>query len=263
MIAIGIPICAKQSYVLDKLIKNQEQIKAATPQPTIIIFATEEFEFAVRLKKQLATTQLDYRIIFFIPDSGKYYKLANITAAREAIRHTCMELDADYLLFVDADILLDPNVLNVLLAQKQDVVYNSYLVHIKQVCNNGLGTCLISQKVLGMVRFRHLIPSENPILLYKYNTFIDECLYFELDALHAGFRIKQGTFVSSCHYSSGSKFNRLNPSPRTRWEKIVHSRLARRILAVFVNITPVLLLFSVIGFWIHINLRQPKHSVSI
>ena len=257
-VIIGVPCCEKQSYVVERFIRNQEEIKQATKTKTRLTFATEEPAFAKRLEVLLVNTSLEYDIIHFTADVGQYYKLVNITRAREAIRQHTTLGKSDYLLFVDFDIILDPDVVNVLLEEIRGygAVYNSYLVHTGNVCTNGLGTCLIRREVLEQITFRCLIGSENPIWLYKWNAFIDECLYFELDTLSKGYRLKQGTFVTSGHYSGVLKVRWLLPAPRTRAEKVIHSWPVRRCMALFVNVAPVMLLLSVVQFWLHIRLAR-------
>jgi hypothetical protein len=241
-IVIGIPISEKKSYIFDKFINNQIKIKQKTPIQTQIIFSTEDSKFADKINILLTNSELDYKIVVFAIDPEKSDRLTKITQAREAIRIEFLKTNSEYLAFFDSDMLFNPNILNILYSKidKFDVVYNSYLVHNNKICNNGLGTCLIKRQVLSKIKFRSLT-------LYKYGAYIDEGFYFELDCLHLGYKILEGAFASSCHYSNPTDFNRLEPCEKGRWEKIVHSRLARYILSMFVDIKPIMSLISIIS----------------
>jgi hypothetical protein len=46
MAIIGVPINSKTAYVLDKFLKNQEDIQKNSIIPVFTVFATEEVEFA-------------------------------------------------------------------------------------------------------------------------------------------------------------------------------------------------------------------------
>jgi hypothetical protein len=239
---IGVPVGEKKSYILNMFIKNQVKIKNKTQSNTTIIFSTEDSEFAGQLNNLLLDSKLDYKIIVFNVNSELNERLTNITLAREAIRHEFLKMNSQFLAFFDSDMLFEADILNILLKKIDgfDVVYNSYLVHNKKVCNNGLGTCLIRKEVLSKVKFRSLT-------LYEYGAYIDEGLYFELDTLHSGFRILQGVFATSCHYSNKQEFNRLEPRQKNRWEKTVHSRFVRRTISLFVNIRIAMSLLAIIS----------------
>jgi hypothetical protein len=234
-IIIGVPISENKLYSIENFIGNQLKIKQKTPVKTSIVFSTEDSKFADRLNGILINSKLDFNIIVFDLDKEKNDKLTNITLAREAIRQEFLKTDAQYFAFIDSDLLFNENLLNILQNKIKnfDVVYNSYLVHNNKVCNNGLGTCLIRRKVLENIKFRCLIFEQDV-------SYIDEGLYFELDTLNSGYKILQGAFVTSCHYTNEKDFHRMEPRAKTRWEKTFHSRLIRRTLSFFVNITPIM-----------------------
>jgi hypothetical protein len=54
MAIIGVPINSKTAYVLDKFLKNQEDIQKNSVISVFTVFATEEVEFAEKLRNMLA-----------------------------------------------------------------------------------------------------------------------------------------------------------------------------------------------------------------
>jgi hypothetical protein len=58
MAIIGVPINSKTAYVLDKFLKNQEDIQKNSVIPVFTVFATEEVEFAEKLRNMLAKHNL-------------------------------------------------------------------------------------------------------------------------------------------------------------------------------------------------------------
>jgi hypothetical protein len=236
-IIIGVPVYAGKSYVFSKFIENQIKIKNSTTFKTKIIFSTEDPDFASQLENQLKNTELDYSIVIFYRDPELNYQINNITLARESIRQEFLKTSAKFLAFIDSDLTFNINLLSILINKlnNYDVIYNSYLLHNNKVCNNGLGTCIIKREVLAKIKMRCSI-------FLKPYMYIDEGYYFEMDTLHAGFKIVQGAFVTSCHYSSNTEIHRLEPREKNRWEKTVHSRLARYSLSLFINIKPAIYL---------------------
>lgn len=234
-IVIGVPVYEGKSYVFNKFIENQVKIKRTTTLETTIIFSTEDRNFASKIERMLINTPLDYKIITFNINPELNYQINNITLARESIRQEFLKTNAKYLAFIDSDLTFDINLLNILINKldQYSVIYNSYILHNNKVCNNGLGTCLIKREVISKIRIRC------SIFLNPYS-YIDEGYYFEMDTLHAKFRILQGAFVTSCHYSNNNEIHRLEPREKTRWEKTVHSRMGRYILSIFINIKPLI-----------------------
>lgn len=236
-LVIGVPVYEGKSYVFNKFIENQIAIKKATKIQTTILFSTENPDYASKLNQMLRNTPLDYKVIVFNINPELNYQINNITLARESIREEFIKTDAKYLAFIDSDLIFNKNLLNFLTSKinNYDVIYNSYILHNDKVCNNGLGTCVIKRKVLEKIKIRCTI------FLNPYS-YIDEGYYFEMDTLHAGFKILQGAFVTSCHHSDNNAVHRLDPREKTRWEKTVHSRLARYMLSLFINYRPIMAL---------------------
>jgi hypothetical protein len=233
MITIGTPISREKAYILDKFLDYYKNYK--------IIFCTEDIDFASELRVKCGD---NVRVVCFLQKKEKYYKLTNITRARERIREVFLNTNSDYLLFIDSDILVNPSSL-----PNGDVVYNSYLVHSGHLCNNGLGICLISRKVLKQIKFRSYIYEP----LIEYDFFIDECLYFEMDALSKGFKIKHGCSTST-HYSNEMQYKELNQSTGIRISYkerlLLHHHVLRKFVSLFVN-TPLMLWISWIQFKLH------------
>jgi choline kinase len=132
MAIIGVPINSKTAYVLDKFLKNQEDIQKNSVISVFTVFATEEVEFAEKLRNMLAKHNLKADVITFSINKPKNARdrIWNIVAARNAIREYFLKSEAEYLIFMDADMIFDPSIVNKLVERAEkgyDVVYNGYL----------------------------------------------------------------------------------------------------------------------------------------
>lgn len=182
------------------------------------------------------------------PEDSKLTKLERITKERNRIRDGFLRSPADWLFFLDSDITVNTKgiLLNTLVKQYDaDIIYNSYLVHNGNVCTSGLGCALIKREVLEKIKFRCGISGEK-----KY-AFIDECLYFELDALKAGFKVKEGVFIETNHAG-----RILKPRERTRKEKISYA--IRWCMHPFVDIYPVMLIWGTITNFLYVRLFSTR-----
>jgi hypothetical protein len=183
-------------------------------------------------------------------EDSRLTKLERITKARNLLRKLYLFTDNEYLLFLDSDIIVGARtkriLLNTLRTHNVDILYNSYLVHNGNVCTSGLGCTLIKREVLEKIKFRCGIDGEK-----KY-AFVDECLYFQLDALKAGFRVKEGVFIETNHAG-----RILKPRERTRKEKISYA--IRWCMHPFVDIYPIMLLWGTLTNFVYTHTPNQVH----
>ncbi len=211
---IGVPINRKNAFILEKFMKNQEEIQSSSKIRCKTIFATEEKEFAEELKKKL---KKGFEVIEFEvqkPSNAKD-RIWNIVSARNAIREYFLKSDAEYLIFMDADMLFETEIVNKLLkfANRYDVVYNGYLDrgNLKGINLTGFGGTLIKRWVMEKVKFR---------CKEKNGRVIDEGVYFEFDLVKIGAKIYRGFIAYSEHHDIQNPPSICYPRELTRWERI-------------------------------------------
>jgi hypothetical protein len=170
-------------------------------------------------------------------------KLERITNSRNKIRQKFLESDESILLMLDSDIEMAKGIWEVPEMGGWDILYNSYLVHNGNVCTSGLGCTLIKREVLEKIKFRCGISGEK-----KY-AFIDECLYFELDAIKAGFRVKEGVFIETNHAG-----RILKPRERTRKEKISYA--VRICMHPFVDCYPIMIMWGTLTNFVYTKVNK-------
>ncbi|AIG97475.1 Glycosyl transferase family 2 [Archaeoglobus fulgidus DSM 8774] len=195
---IGVPINPKTAYILDKFLKNQEEIQKRSATEVNTIFATEDVTFAEKLRKILQKYSINHEIITFEPNRPKNAKdrIWNIVLARNAIRDYFLKSKAEYLIFMDADMIFEPEIVNKLIkiAEKgYDVVYNGYLDrgNPNGINLTGFGGTLIKRWVMEKVRFR---------CKEKNGRVVDEGVFFEFDLVKIGAKVYRGFIAYSEHH---------------------------------------------------------------
>jgi choline kinase len=144
-------------------------------------------EFAEKLKNMLAKHNLKADVITFGINKPKNARdrIWNIVVARNAIREYFLKSKADYLIFMDADMIFDPAIVNKLVEKAEkgyDVVYNGYLDRDGRGINlTGFGGTLIKRGVMEKVFFK-----------CKERRVVDESVFFELDLVRVRARGIQG-----------------------------------------------------------------------
>jgi len=218
MTIIGVPINSKTAYVLDKFLKNQEDIQKNSIIPVFTVFATEEVEFAEKLRNMLAKHNLKADVITFGINKPKNARdrIWNIVAARNAIREYFLRSKADYLIFMDADMIFDPSIVNKLVEKAEkgyDVVYNGYLDRDGRGINlTGFGGTLIKRWVMEKVFFK---------CKERKGRVIDESIFFELDLFRVKAKVFRGFLVYTEHY--GKNVSVSHPRELTFRERVRHS----------------------------------------
>ncbi len=241
-VIIGVPVNAKSGYIIEKFLQNQKEIQERS-QETITVFATEDIEFAQRLDILSKSYKISYEILNFeikrpINTNDRIW---NIVSARNAIRDFFLKSNADYLVFMDADMIFDPEIVNKLvkIAEKgYDVVYNGYSNKSvqKRINLTGFGGTLLKWWVMEKIKFR---------CKERNGRVIDEGVFLEVDLVRIGAKVYRG-FVSYCeHYDE----NKVTPTITMPRELTLNERIGNNIyFRSFFHIFSIALSFDVLRF---------------
>ncbi|TDA25330.1 MAG: hypothetical protein DSN99_08530 [Archaeoglobi archaeon] len=197
MVIIGVPISPQTEYLLEKFLKNQKEIQEKTRVDVKTVFATEDEQFAKKLRTCCKEYGINCEVILFEakrPLNAKN-RIWNIVAARNAIRDYFLNSNAEYLVFIDSDMIFDPDILNKLIEKVKkgyDVVYNGYLDKDGLGINlTGFGGTLIKRRVMEKIVFRC---KENN------GRVIDEAVFFEIDLFKMGAKVFRSFLAYNEHH---------------------------------------------------------------
>lgn len=225
-VVIGVPICQKGAYVLDKFLANQKEIQRNYPSSELI-FATEQEDYIKELENSLRSYGVRGKVLSFEvikPDYAKN-RVWNLTCGREAVRQYMLsQADARFLLCLDGDMIYDPNMIRIILKEIHgfNVVYSGYRLDRSAAYDIGTGCSLYTRDAIEKVRFR--------CLEFKNTYVIPEGFMLELDLIRSGIRIKKGVFLSIRHYKTSQEFYDIAPQTLGLFRKITASRFVRYIV---------------------------------
>jgi len=156
-VIVGVPICRSTSFVLNKFLCNQEEIRKAYPDCSLA-FATDEPDFITELEEQIKMHDLKGRVIAYETVKPAYARtrLWSITYGREMLRRYALSMNVEYLLFLDGDMVFEPAVVDIMKDKIKDfdVVFSGYLMPPGGFWGFGTGCLMISRKILGKIIFR-------------------------------------------------------------------------------------------------------------
>jgi hypothetical protein len=222
-VIIGTPINREHAYVLDKFLDNQRQIQQAYPGCELVL-ATSEKDYAPKLKAMLNATQLRGTVLTHDlrkPDYARHW-VWDVTSGREAIRrHAVSQTEADYLLFLDADMLFAPDVVAAMVKHIDgyDALFNGYALREHGIGLAGAGCLMMDRRVFERIHFRCFEFRNGEVI------FEDNLLEMALFRLHA--RVRKGVYVATDHYQDAYSFKHLEPQPVGKIRELVNSQLIR------------------------------------
>ena len=222
-ILIGVLIYRQGAYILDKFLSNQARIQQQSPSSELVI-ATAEHDFAGEIesmmnRRQLKGSILTYEIVK--PEKAKNI-IWNIASGREAVRQYFLHhSDAEGLLSLDADMIYDPKVIEIMSRELHgyDAVFSGAPFKDFGIGLAGAGCLLLNRKALEKVRFR--------CFEFKNGDIIPEDTALEMDLFRCGCRIKKGIFVSLDHYIDATEFRHINPTKVGLFKTVFNNALIR------------------------------------
>jgi hypothetical protein len=222
-ILIGVLIYRKGAYILDKFLSNQAKIQQQSPSSELVI-ATAEHDFAGELESMMNRWQLKSRILTYEivkPEKAKNI-IWNIASGRESVRQYFLHhSEAEGLLFLDADMIYDPKVIEIMSRELHgyDAVFSGAPRKDFGIGFAGAGCLLLKRKALEKVRFR--------CFEFKNGDIIAEDTTLEMDLFRRGCHIKKGIFVSLNHYIDSTESRHINPTKVSLYKSISHSPFLR------------------------------------
>jgi hypothetical protein len=225
-VVIGTPIDRKHAYILDKLLDNQKKIQQAY-RACELVLATSEKDYARELKGILSSAQLRGKVLTHVPKRPDYSRhwVWDVTSGREAIRkYALTQKGADHLLFLDADMLFESDIVNKMLRciEGYDALFNGYALRGYGTGLAGAGCLMLKRWVLDNIHFRCCEFKNGEVI------FEDNLLEMDLFRLHA--RVRKGIFVASDHYQDAGKFKHLEPHSIGPVRRLANHPLVRYIL---------------------------------
>ncbi|MFC2039182.1 glycosyltransferase family A protein [Chloroflexota bacterium] len=222
-VIVGTPIHRAGAYILDKFLANQKEIQQDYPSSELVL-ATVEDDFAEELEKLLPLYGIRGSVLRYETAKPDYARsrIWNIVCGREAIReYTLLQTEARYLLFLDADLTFDPNIIEVLEREIQgyDLVHSGYALRDFGICVIGLGCSMLTKTILEKVGFR--------CIEFRSGETIDEGSILELDLVRLRSRINKGIFLSACHHRGGNEARCIEPRPLGLFRRITTSPFLR------------------------------------
>ena len=223
-VVVGVVTYRAGAYILDKFLANQKEIQRNHPS-SLLVFATNEPDFAVELRKTLAEQAINGCVLHYetIRPPGAHSRVWNVACGREAIRrYVLKETAARYLLTVDTDMTYGAHVVDIMINKLQgyDVAYSGYALRdFSGIALAGGGCCILTREICKTLNFR--------CLEFKNGDVITEDTLFELDLMRLGKRMKKGFFVAINHYSDSLLSKSVSPHPVGLYRRITHSKAVR------------------------------------
>ena len=222
-VIIGTPIYRPGAYALEVFLSNQREIQERRANCELV-FCTEDAGFMPELENMLRRFHLKGTVVPHKNEKPADTKtrIWSITSAREALRCYFMSRpDADGLLFLDADMTFDPDVVDIMEREiaGHDAVFSGYVLRDNEVALAGAGCFLIKRKAAEKIKFR--------CLEFKNGQHLTEDNLAELDLYMQRGHIKKGFFVSIDHYASWGEVRRITPRKASLWRRVTNSTVVR------------------------------------
>ncbi|MCJ7523062.1 MAG: glycosyltransferase family 2 protein [Dehalococcoidia bacterium] len=226
-VVIGTPIHRTGAFVLDKFLLNQKEIQDKCPSSELVL-ATAENDFAGELETLLASSGLRGKVLRYetVKPADARNRIWNITCGREALRqYTLSQTGARYMLFLDADMTCDPNIVEIMKREIRncDVVYSGCPLRGVGIALAGTGCCMITADTLREVKFKCIEFSNGHIM--------SEDQLLEFDLIKSGKRVKKGFFLTINHYVNAERAKSIEPRPVGLYRRITHFKYVRCAIA--------------------------------
>jgi hypothetical protein len=222
-VVVGTPICRRSAFVFDRFLHNQQEIQEVYPGCKLIL-ATDEVDYVAELKQEIERYGLKAEVITYETKKPDYAqsRIWSITCAREALRRYILSEPANYLLFLDADMVYQPSVVTILKQESRgfNVVQSGYDVH--GMWGFGGGCLMLDKEILSKINFR--------CYEFKNGTVLQEDEVIDMDLFSCHARVKKGVFLAIEHYHDREKYKAIKPQPVGWFRSIANNLLIRYIL---------------------------------
>ena len=136
----------------------------------MLVIATDEPDFVAELREQVSQYNLKADVITYETtkfDQNRSY-IWNVTCGREALRRYVLSTRAEYFLSIDADMIFDPSVIEIIKNKSVgfDVVYSGYIMATLGFYGFGNGCIFFNRETLSKMVFTYFE--------YKNGQIIDE-----------------------------------------------------------------------------------------
>ena len=224
-VIVGTPLCRRTSFILDKFLSNQQEIQQAYPGCSLVL-ATDEPDFVAELKEQVNLHHLKGEVITYETVKPDYARsrVWNIACGREALRRYALSQEAEYLLYLDSDMVYEPSVISIMKEKIQGfaVVFSGYRSRRWNDWVVGGGCLMINRETLNKITVR-CYEFKNGRVIYE-----DELFDMDLFTYHA--RVNKGIYVSIRHYANSQEYCGIEPQPVGWFRTLTNHPLVRYIL---------------------------------
>lgn len=222
-VVVGTPIYRQGAYIIDKFLSNQKEIQQ-NYLSSELVFTTNEGDFVEELERLLSFWELKGKVILYKTVKPDYARsrVWNVACGDEAIRqYTLLQTEARYLLFLDADMTVDPLVIEILKREIQgyDVVFSGCPLRDYGIGLAGSGCMMLTRGTLEKLKFR-CVEFENGEVIFEDNLL-------EMDLFRLGSRVKKGFFLSISHYKTENEARHIDPQPVGVLRRITNSAFIR------------------------------------
>jgi hypothetical protein len=224
-IVVGSTLCRRTAFVIDKFLLCQKEIQRFYPS-SILVLSTDEPDFASELRDQLVFYKLKGEVITYKTNKpvNNISFIWSITGGREAIRKYAVYRNVPYLLFVDADVLLEPSALIILTdrIRGSDVLWSAYRFPPKGDMRIAGGCFMMNHRIMTKIHFR-CFEFGNKELIFE-----DEL--FDSDSFRQHARVIKGVFLHVKHYANQNEYVATEPQDLGWVRKLANSTFVRYIL---------------------------------
>jgi hypothetical protein len=201
-VVIGTPVNLERAYVFDKFLDNQGQIQKAYENCELVL-TTSDKDFIPKIRGMCDAAHLRATVLahdILKPDYARHW-VWDVTSGREAIRrYAVSQTDADCLLFLDADMVFDADIIRTMVKNmgKSDALFNGCALRSGGLGLAGAGCLMLRRAVFEKVPFR--------CLEFPGGEVIFEDNLLEMDLFRARAGIKKGFYVPSDHYQDAVNY---------------------------------------------------------
>jgi len=223
-VIVGVPICRRTSFVLDKFLANQREIQTAYLGCRLVL-ATDEPDFVEELKEQIRLHSVRGDVIAYETTKPDYARSRfwAVACGREALRQYALSSGGEYFLSLDSDMVYAPSVIGTMKDKMKchDVAISGYSMKWG-AWGFGAGCIMIGRETLRRITFR----------CYEFHNgqAIPEDTVLDMDMARCSARVSKGIFVSARHYTNSQHYKSIEPRPMGWFRAMTNSLLLRYLL---------------------------------